>query len=203
MNSLEIPIVILAAGKSRRMRGADKLLQDVNGMTLLKHQVDKAQRAKAGAVYVVLPPAPNPRHAALKGCDFQLVLSVDTHMGMSASLRSGLEALPAETEAAMILLADLPDLTTADLIKVCSNVGLDDGTLIWRGTTSDGAPGHPVVFAASLFPELKALSGDSGGAEVIAAHKNNTKLVALPDMHARRDLDTPEDWAAWRQDQNG
>jgi CTP:molybdopterin cytidylyltransferase MocA len=42
------------------------------------------------------------------------------------------------------------------------------------------------------------LQGDDGGRAIMIAHRDQTHLVPLPGDHATRDLDTPEDWAAWR-----
>ncbi|MCB1376719.1 MAG: nucleotidyltransferase family protein, partial [Rhodobacteraceae bacterium] len=81
---------------------------------------------------------------------------------------------------------------------VAQAVDLKSDTLIWRGATEDLRPGHPIVFAAPLFPAFAALCGDSGGREIVAMAEDRVKLIALPGQRARRDLDTPEDWAAWR-----
>ncbi len=106
--------------------------------------------------------------------------------------------LPANAPAAMLLLADLPDLTEADLRTVLNAVDVTTDTLVWRGTTESGAPGHPVVFHKDLFPALEQLSGDSGGREVVQQAADRVALIPLPHAHARNDLDTPEDWAARR-----
>lgn len=198
----DIPIIVLAAGQSKRMRGRDKLLEDIDGTPLLRHQAHKARCATRGPVFVALPPDSKDRHAALKGCDVTCVPIPDAASGMSASLKGALQHLPADAKAVMILLADLPDLTAEDLARVFSEVDLESDTLIWRGTTADGAPGHPIVFAASLFDKLRSITGDNGAAEVVRANRNLTHHVSLPDAHALRDLDTPEDWAEWRNSEN-
>ena len=191
------PVIVLAAGQSRRMRGADKLMEDVGGQPLLRRQAGIARAATTGAVIVALPPAPHPRHDALAGLDVTTLPVPDAAEGMNASLRAGVAALPPDAPAAMVLLADLPELTTDDLIRVAT--AFDPAqTPAWRGTTEDGQPGHPIVFAARLFPQLLALQGDSGGREVVGPLGNAVGLVPLPDQRARLDLDTPEAWAAWR-----
>lgn len=193
-----LPILILAAGASRRMRGPDKLLERIDGEALLCRQVRVAKSTTRGPVLVTLPPKPHPRYEALAGQDVRIVPVPDAAEGMSASLRRGIAALPETAPAVMVLLADLPELTLQDLAQVCAHVQPGDTALIWRGATSDGAPGHPIVFRRSLFAELMALTGDTGGAEVVARHRDHVVLVPLPGDRARADLDTPEDWAAWR-----
>ena len=71
-------------------------------------------------------------------------------------------------------------------------------TLILRGTDTKGTRGHPIVFDACLRPEFADLTGDSGGADILRRHKDRIEYVRLPADHATLDLDTPEDWAAYR-----
>lgn len=180
------------------MRGTDKLLEKVDGMPLLMRQTRIARAATTGKVLVALPPWPHPRYDVLHGMNITTVPVEDAADGMSATLRAGLAALPAETRCAMILLADLPGLQTEDLVQVADAVDLDSETQIWRGATTMGEPGHPIVFASALFPEIAKLSGDTGARDVVATAQSKVQLVPLKDNRARLDLDTPEDWEAWR-----
>jgi CTP:molybdopterin cytidylyltransferase MocA len=96
----------------------------------------------------------------------------------------------------MVLAADLPGLTAADLACVA---GADpEGALIVIATDSAGALGHPVVFDAELRAGFAGLAGDQGARAVVAANRGRMRTVALPGDHATRDLDTPAEWAAWR-----
>lgn len=194
----DIPVVVLAAGASSRMRGADKLLEIVDGRPLLRRQVETAQAATSGAVLVALPPRPHPRYDVLRGLDIVAVPVAEAAEGMNASLRTAFAVLPRGAPAAMLLLGDLPDLTENDLRTVMQAVDPASDILVWRGMTAGGEPGHPVVFAAPLFAHFASLRGDGGGREVVAMAGDKVRLVALPGQHARNDLDTPEDWAAWR-----
>jgi CTP:molybdopterin cytidylyltransferase MocA len=197
----QIPIVILAAGQSSRMRGADKLLYDVGGLPLIRKQAQQALSVTSAPVLLALPPAPHPRHDAIAGLNVTAVAVPDAAEGMNASLRRVIAALPANTHAAMVLLADLPELTSDDLATVLNAVKTAPDSLVWRGATQDGKPGHPIVFAAPLFNALRTLSGDTGGRTVVEAAQGRVTLVPLPGQRARRDLDTPEAWAEWRASQ--
>lgn len=199
----DIPVILLAAGQSRRMGGTDKLLETIDGEPMLRRQARMARAATLGPVLVALPPPPHPRHAALEGLDLQIVPVPDAAEGINASLRAAVAALPKTARAAMVVLADLPDLTTYDLRTVLQDIDLNSEILIWRGATKDGAPGHPVVFSAPLFARIAELSGDSGTKDIMADAADRIKLVPLPGQRARTDLDTPEDWAAWRAGRTG
>lgn len=192
-----LPILLLAAGQSRRMRGRDKLLAPVDGQPLLRRMAERALAARLGPVLVALPIAPHPRYGVIDGLAITPVAVPDAAEGMSASLRRGLAALPPSAPAVMILLADLPDLTVDDLRSVAKAFDPKSKNMIWRGTSA-GQPGHPVILSRALFPELSSLSGDTGAQPVLRRHKDRVALVPLPGDHAMCDLDTPEAWTAWR-----
>ncbi|WP_300018829.1 NTP transferase domain-containing protein [uncultured Roseobacter sp.] len=199
----DLPVILLAAGQSRRMRGADKLLEEIEGVPLLRRQAEIACAVTNAPVLVALPPSPHPRYQCLDALAVNRVPVPDADEGMNASLRTAFAALPGAPAAAMLLLADLPELTIQDLSSVFQAIDLKSKTLIWRGATEDGKPGHPIVFSADLFPAFKSLKGDGGGREVVAKADGRVTLVPLPGNRARRDLDTPEDWVTWRAEQTG
>ena len=193
----QIAILILAAGASSRMKGRDKLLEQVDGMPLLGRQALRAQ-ASGCAVLVALPPPPHDRYAVLEGLSVTPVPVADAAEGINASLRAGLAAVSPHVNAVMVLLADMPDITENDIESILQAVDLKSENLIWRATTDTGKGGHPIVFHRQLFADLSALRGDEGGSPVVKANRARTLDVPLPDTHARLDLDTPEAWAQWR-----
>ncbi|MGB5863063.1 MAG: nucleotidyltransferase family protein [Sulfitobacter sp.] len=192
-----IAILLLAAGSSSRMRGRDKLLEDVDGVPLLRRQAQRAI-STGHPVFVTLPAASHARYETLEDLDITPVMVADADEGMNASLRAGIDALPTTAEAALVMLADMPDITEFDIRKILQAIDLKSGTRIWRAMTEAGKAGHPVVFHATLFPELCTLTGDAGGKAIVDANRDKTVFVTLPQDHARTDLDTPEAWAAWR-----
>ena len=198
MKVSDIPIILLAAGASSRMRGRDKLLEQVDDMPLLRRQAIMAEAVTDGPVLVALPPPPHPRYEVLTGLEITPVPVPDAAEGINASLRRCFAQIAGTADAAMVLLADLPDLTEDDLNKTLQAVDLTSEKTIWRGATLDGKPGHPIIFRSDHFVEFAALQGDSGGQDIVRKAWDQTVLVLLEGQHARLDLDTPEDWAAWR-----
>ena len=185
-------LVLLAAGDSRRMRGADKLLETVDGMPLLHRLALSLLQTGAGRVGVTLRPDTPARETALDGLDVTLLPVPDAANGMSASLRAA--ATWAQDQPLLVCPADMPELTAQDFATLIAGF---DGQTPARATAQDGTPGHPVVFPAAVLPLLTGLSGDEGARSVLQRHK--PRLIALPGQHATTDLDTPEDWARWRR----
>ena len=188
-------ILILAAGAATRMRGGDKAVEPVDGRPLVARLATEAL-ATGCRVTVALPPGGGPREAALAGLPVNRLRVPDPEAGLAASLRAGVSALPARAPV-LVLLADMPEITTADLCAVLASFAATPDR-IHRGTGQDGTPGHPVIFPAWARPELLALTGDQGARPLLSRHAAEVTLVPLPGTHATCDLDTPEDWAAWR-----
>lgn len=188
-------IVLLAAGASSRMRGRDKLLETLGGKALLAERIDCA-RALGHPVVVALPPRTQaPDRWALVPPGVTAVEVTDAAQGMAQSLKAAMSALPQGVQGAMVLLADMPDISQIDMAHIFSKF---DEDVICRGARSDGKAGHPVLFPARDFPALTELSGDQGARDILRAQADRIRLVTLPEDHALTDLDTPEAWAAWR-----
>lgn len=189
---MAVTILIAAAGGSTRMRGADKLLEQVEGMPLLRRQTARALETGA-PVLVTLPPGRPARAMALEGLAVTAAVLADAAEGMAASIRHGAREAAG---ALMILPADMPEIDTTDMRAVLAAHAADPQAIL-RGA-SGPTPGHPVLFPADLRSDLAALTGDEGARSVLVRHRDRVRLVPLPARHALTDLDTPEDWAAWR-----
>ena len=191
-------IVIPAAGAAARMRGRDKLLEEIDGEPLLARQVARA--LETGALVLVPVSAAHPgRAAALKGLEQPRlsVVPVDGSEGMSVSLREAARfADAAGAEGLMILPADMPELETGDLETLIA--AFDNAPdRVHRATSAEGRHGHPVILPKRLFRAVRKLRGDVGARGLIAGEELG--LTALPGQRALTDLDTPEDWDAWHK----
>lgn len=194
-----LAILILAAGASSRMRGADKLLLQVDGLQQLRRIALQAM-ATGKHVFVTVPSDSPLRAAALRDLEVTIVAVHDSNKGISASLRAGYHAA-GNGAALMILPADMPGLDTADLTSVIAAHNTDRAA-IHRGSAGN-RPGHPVVLPMDLLPGLAHLSGDQGARKLIDAQSHRVKLCPLPGDHAILDLDTPEEWVAWEKTRAG
>jgi len=194
---VSLPIILLAAGASSRMGGRDKLLEPIHGEPLLARMARMACTV-SDCVIVALPPPPHPRYGALRESGAHPISVPDAAEGMNASLRAALAALPGDAPAFLLLLADLPDIRAEDITAVLIARENHPEALIWRAATENGKPGHPIIFSAALFPQIAVLQGDDGAKSVVKAARGRIHLIPLPGERARLDLDTPEDWSAWR-----
>lgn len=190
------PILILAAGNSSRMRGRDKHLEEIDGVPLLR-RLAVAALELGQPVFVALPSLPHARAAILAGLGVTLLAVPEAAEGMSGTMRGAVARLP-KAEGFLLVLGDLAEIGADEMRAVLAARASHPDHLIWRGATQTGEPGHPILFAASLMSRFAELSGDGGGESLVKPLQDQTHLVPLPGHAARRDLDTPEDWAAFR-----
>ncbi|WP_420397973.1 nucleotidyltransferase family protein [Nioella sp.] len=188
-------ILLLAAGASSRMRGADKLLEEVGGEPLLT--VMARRGAKAGPLRVTLPEGNAARAEALDGIDCEIV-TLPAGCDQSQSLAAGVAGLSGPV---LVMLADMPEVTAHDLHLLLA-LSRQAPNAILRAADADGTPGNPVMFPADLLPALQQIKGDKGARGLLKQHAARVHLVPLQGQRALTDLDTPEDWAAWRAAQS-
>lgn len=193
-----VSAILLAAGSSSRMRGRDKLMEDAGGAPLIRRAAEALIASQADEVVVALRPEDDGRRAALEGLSLRIVENPQAAEGMGASIRAGMAAIAPEADAALIALADMPEIGAREVDAVIAAFDPEEGREIARAVTAEGEGGSPVLFGRRFFESLRALEGDEGGRAILAAHADLVRAVALPGRAARTDLDTPEDWAAWR-----
>jgi len=126
---------------------------------------------------------------ALAGLHLSVVTNPARAEGISGSIRIGIRAVPDESRAVLIAVADQPHLTSdavADLIRAF----VPGRIVVPRYGTERG---NPPIFDRQFFPELLALDGDRGGQLVVNAHPEAVLEIDLAaGMGA--DIDRPGDW---------
>jgi molybdenum cofactor cytidylyltransferase len=183
--------VLLAAGTSSRM-GRPKQLLPWRGRPLVRHVAEVALASRLDGLVVVLGAAAEDARAALAGLagPVRTVECPDFAAGQAASLRSGLAALPAVAAAAVVLLVDMPLVTPAllDGLIAAHRASPAAAAVLPR---YQGRRGNPALLAAALFPELLALTGDTGARPVLERHAAQVRWLDVDDPAVLTDVDTP------------
>lgn len=189
--------IVLAAGLSRRMGDANKLLLPLGGQPLLRHGVSACIEACDAPVTVVTGHDSAAVAAALDGLLVNLVHNPDFAQGQVTSIATGLRAVP-EARATLVALADQPLLDAAALgwlFEAFAEAGGEKITVPLQGETR----GNPIVIPHALMPDLLTDRQNPGCRKFI---RDNPELVhwALTDNPAFfTDVDLPEDYDRLRQ----
>ncbi len=186
----KIGAVILAAGKSSRM-GRNKLLLDFQGKPILAHVADQTAAAGIDEIVVVCGHQAGKVRAALAGRKLKIVEARDYQLGMSASLKAGIRALPAGIDAALVLLGDMPQVAP-DLIRrlIAAYNPLEGRAVVLP--SHQGKRGNPVLFDRRFFPEMLELEGDVGARHLIGLHEDLVFDLAVETAGVFADVDTPD-----------
>ncbi|QXQ05765.1 nucleotidyltransferase family protein [Sphingosinicellaceae bacterium] len=190
---MKVGALILAAGLGRRMGGPSKLTADLHGKPVVAHVVDAVTAAGLGPPLVVLGDRADEVRAAVGERTATFVVAADYAEGMSASLRAGLAAAPAEWDAVLVLLGDMPLVQPATLSALGAALLSPQAVVI---PEYDGQRGNPVGWGRDHWPALVALTGDTGARSLIP--RIGVTFVPVDDPGILADVDTPEALAALR-----
>jgi molybdenum cofactor cytidylyltransferase len=186
-----IAAVVLAAGRSSRMGGPNKLLEKIAGRPLARIVVEAALASAARPVIVVTGHQRERVEAALAGLPVRLVHNPGFADGLGTSLRAGIAAVPAQADGAIICLGDMPQVDGPLIDRLIAAFDPDKGVLAVVPTI-DGKRGNPVVWSRRFFPDLMAVEGDVGARHLIGRYAEAVTEVTLAGTAALTDIDTPE-----------
>lgn len=180
--------ILLAAGSGRRF-GMPKALADTgDGPWVLR----ALATLRACDLRIVVIGAQADQVAALLPADTAVVVNPDHRSGLSSSLRVGLQSVPADVDAVVITLVDLPDLTGAVTERVLGSIG-DEPRKVLARAVFDGRPGHPVLIGAdhreAVLRSLSDGGPDTGAGRYLGA--NGAVEIDCSDLAGGLDQDTP------------
>ncbi len=193
---MNVPILILAAGGSRRM-GKPKQFLTFRGKSLLQHAAEAALGAQTGKVYVVTGAEDKQIRGHLSGLALEFIYNPKWEEGIAGSIVLGLKGIweTAETgvkgmNGVIIMVADQPAVDEMLLKKLW---------LTWKASglamaacSYESLLGTPALFSAACFKKLLELKGDTGARKLLQANREMVAVVEFPE--GGRDIDTPEDY---------
>jgi molybdenum cofactor cytidylyltransferase len=186
-----IAALVLAAGRSSRMGGPNKLLAEIGGRPLARIVVEAALASRARPVIVVTGHQRERVEAALAGLPIEFVHNADFADGLGTSLRAGIAALPAQADGVIVCLGDMPQVDAAMIDRLIGALDPDKGALI-AVPTIDRQRGNPVVWSRRFFSDLMGVEGDVGARHLIGRYSEAVIEVPLSGTAALTDIDTPE-----------
>lgn len=164
---MSIAAVVLAAGEASRFGTPKQRL-------LLPEVLERLTQSSVDEIVVVAGAHTLETPATVVTC-------AGWKRGPGASLASGLEELDARVEAAIVVLADGPDLAPEAVDRVIASWRADGSTLV--AASYGGERGHPLLVAREEWESIP----DAGLRDL------NVRLVPCDDLGAPGDVDTPAD----------
>src|SRR6185437_4875740 len=193
-----VAAVILAAGRSTRMGGPNKMLAELGGKPMVRIVTEQVLASKASSVTVVTGHQAAEVEKALAGLKVKFVRNPDFAAGLAGSVRTGIAAVPDNADGAVVCLGDMPLIDAKLIDRLIEALAPDRGHLI-AVPVSDNQRGNPVLWSRRFFNELMTLDGDVGARNLIVKHAEAVVEVTVEGHGAFLDIDTPEALAAARQ----
>jgi len=187
-----LSLIVLAAGKSTRMRGRNKLLVKIEGQPMIRGVVEAGLRSKADEVIVVLGWEAEKVRKALEDLPCRFVLNKDYEKGQSSSVKAGLKEVGETTQAILILPGDVAKIDAGSINMVIDEYARRKGSIIVAG--HKGRPGHPILIDRQLFNEVEQIDEQSFGLKsVVKKHEGAVQFVEAGSSNVLRDVDTSKD----------
>lgn len=185
--------VLLAAGGATRMGGRPKGLLELDGVPLVRRQIEALKAAGVADLVVVTGHHAEAVEAALHGLALTRVRNPDPGAGQTSSQRLGLAALAGPLDAVVVALADQPLVDRGDIEALLDAWRQRPPGIEVVHPEVDGERGNPVVFSAAVRAQILAAGPEFGGRDWQRAHPGATAPFRTDNPHYRVDLDTPED----------
>jgi molybdenum cofactor cytidylyltransferase len=192
----EVAAVLLAAGTASRIGGGrHKLLAEFDGVALVRRLAQAACDSDIADLVVVTGHRAAEIEAALAGLPAETAHNPDFATGMASSLIAGFASkAAAQADGILVMLADMPAVTAADLNVLIEAFRAAGGQAIVRAVAG-GAPGNPVILPSVLRDAVMRLEGDVGARHLIDSAGLPVVEVEIGES-ARLDVDTVEAVAA-------
>ncbi len=185
-----ISVVILAAGQAHRF-GAHKILQNLpNNLSIIRQIVHIVLEAGFQKPIIVTKEPDHLLRQELSDVDCVWISNPDAHLGMSTSLQKGIQNIPEDADAAMVVLADQPFITVELLQKLTIEYNNTHSQIVYP--LVQGKRSNPVILDRTVFSAVMELRGDVGARALLPGFSVTT--IDWPDKRLPLDVDTPADY---------
>ncbi len=191
-----IACLILAAGRATRM-GRNKLVADLAGKPIVRHVAEAVFASQCAHVLVVTGNEPEHVQSALMGLDVRFIHNPEFAHGLSTSLKRGLTELPTDIDGVLVVLGDMPEVSTQHLNRLIAAFSPNDNRTIIVPTRR-GKRGNPVLWGRVFFADMADVTGDTGAKHLLGQHADQVAEVEIDSDAVLADIDTPEALAALR-----
>jgi molybdenum cofactor cytidylyltransferase len=189
--------ILLAAGRSSRMGGRNKLLLDVHGEPMVRRAAATLLASRADRVIAVLGHDRALVGRALAGLRLCTVVNHAHGSGQMSSVRAGIRALADDPAAIVVALADQPALRPADIdFLIEAFLALPERRIVVP--VHRGRRGNPIVLPGAQRHALLSGGVNFGCRRLIERHPEAVARIEVPNPHYVQDVDTPEAYEAAR-----
>lgn len=187
-----IGAVILAAGQGRRS-GTNKLLvEDQNNIPMFMHAINSAIASDAKPVFVVTGYRHEEMEEYLEKIDVNVLYNPSYASGIKTSINMGLRAIPSSCDGAILLPADMPYISAADINKLINKFDKNFEKQVCM-YSNKGVKSNPILWSKSLYEKADIVPDNAMTRVVFVEHADYTKTIETKDKKKLLDINYPND----------
>jgi len=189
-----ISAILLAAGQSKRLRDANKLIKKFKNKPLINHVVSTLVKSKVNKIIIVLGYQKKElRKIINKNKKNIFITNKKFKSGISSSIKIGLKKISKNDKGFIIVHSDMPFIKTLDINRIYNSI-LKKKYLI-HALKLKNKVGNPIGFDASILNKFKKIKGDIGAKFMIKRLKKNTNFIKVSTKKVFKDLDLKKDFS--------
>lgn len=192
---MNISGVILAAGRSARMKQGNKLMLDFGGIAIVEQTLRNLIGSDVSSILIVTGFQQERLDSVLKphmNDRVSIAHNADWKEGRASSIRCAVRNAPPNSDALLFLPGDKPTICSSLINRSIELFATDHPAILYVKTPA--GRGHPIIFDRALYTEMTALDGDLIGNKLIEKHRSRT--IEQEDASLQSDINTDADYQA-------
>ena len=188
-----IKAILLAAGKSIRIKSENKLIKKFKNKALINHSLQALLKSKVDKIVIVLGYQDKEvRKVIKKNKKIIFVLNKKFRLGMSSSINTGLKKISKKDKGFIIVQSDMPFIRTSDINKIYNSISKKRHLV--HALKFKNKIGNPIGFDSSVLNKFKRMRGDVGAKFMVKRLKNNTNFIKVLSKKVFKDFDLIKDF---------
>jgi len=188
-----IKAILLAAGKSKRLKSENKLIKIYKKKPLINHGVKSLIKSKVNKIIIVLGfESKKLKKIIKKNRKISFTFNKYYKKGMSSSIKQGLKKISKKDKGFIIVQSDMPFITTSNINKICNSITTKKYLI--HILSYKNQIGNPIGFDISILDKFKKIKGNIGAKYMVKKLKNRANFIAVSSKKFFKDLDKPSDF---------
>ncbi len=188
-----IKAILLAAGKSKRLKNENKLIKKFKNKALINHSLQALFKSKVDKIVIVLGYQDKEVTKIIKMNKKNIfVLNKKYRLGISSSINTGLKKISKKDKGFIIVQSDMPFIKTSDINKIYNSISKK--RYLVHALKFKNKVGNPMGFDSSVITKFKRMRGDVGAKFMVKRLKNNTNFKKVLTNRVFKDLDLRKDF---------
>jgi len=188
-----IKAILLAAGRSKRLKSENKLIKLYKKKSLINYSLKTLHKSKVNKVIIVLGHQKNELKKIIKKNKKNIfTYNKEYKKGMASSIKVGLKKITKKDKGFIIVQSDMPFIKSSDINKIYNSIAKKKHLV--HALKYKNKIGNPIGFDKSVLTKFKRMRGDVGARFMVKRLKNNTNFIKVLSKRVFKDLDLRKDF---------